>query len=59
MSNAGEITATSLCHWGAFDATVEGGRLVKTVPWPGSGAAPGMIGAWRGDPWRGPGGSYR
>ena len=39
-------TATSLCHWGAFDATVDDGRLVKTVPWPGGGADPGMIGAW-------------
>ena len=46
MANVGVTTATSLCHWGAFDATVEGGRLIKTEPWPGGGADPGMIGAW-------------
>ena len=39
-------TLTSLCHWGAFNATVEAGRLVRAVPWPGSGADPEMIGTW-------------
>ncbi|MEZ5824374.1 MAG: molybdopterin-dependent oxidoreductase [Geminicoccaceae bacterium] len=34
-----------LCHWGAFVATVRGDRLVETVPMPGSGADPTMIGA--------------
>lgn len=41
-----ESRVTSLCHWGAFDAVVEDGRLVATHPWPGSGADPEMIGAW-------------
>lgn len=36
---------TSLCHWGAFSATVEDGRLIETVPFEGSNADPAMIGA--------------
>lgn len=35
----------SLCHWGAFEATISEGRLVAARPLPGSGADPGMIGA--------------
>ena len=35
----------SLCHWGAFEAVVEDGRLKSTRPWEGSGADPDMIGA--------------
>ncbi|AVO38656.1 molybdopterin-dependent oxidoreductase [Pukyongiella litopenaei] len=38
--------ATSLCHWGAFEAVVENGRLTEARPWPGGGADPDMIGAW-------------
>ena len=37
---------TSLCHWGAFEATIEDGRLVKAEPWARNGADPLMIGAW-------------
>lgn len=36
---------TSLCHWGAFEATVSDGRLITTTPMKGSGADPDMIGA--------------
>ena len=36
----------SLCHWGAFVATVKDCRLMRTAPLPGSGADPAMIGAW-------------
>ncbi len=36
----------SLCHWGAFVATIEDGRIVKAEPFPGSNASPEMIGAW-------------
>ncbi|MCB1969505.1 MAG: molybdopterin-dependent oxidoreductase [Geminicoccaceae bacterium] len=36
----------SLCHWGAFTASVENGRLVEAVPMDGSGADPVMIGRW-------------
>ena len=36
---------TSLCHWGAFSATVEDGRLIETRPLEGSNADPAMIGA--------------
>ncbi len=39
-------TATSLCHWGAFDATVEDGRVVCATPWPGGRANAAMIEAW-------------
>lgn len=35
----------SLCHWGAFEAVVEGGRLISTRPWKDSGADADMIGA--------------
>ncbi|MFK7893842.1 MAG: molybdopterin-dependent oxidoreductase, partial [Granulosicoccus sp.] len=35
----------SLCHWGAFEATVHEGRLIRTTPWPGSGASAAMISA--------------
>lgn len=42
----GRRVATSLCHWGAFEAVVEDGRLVETRPWPGGGADAEMIGAW-------------
>lgn len=35
----------SLCHWGAFEAVVENGRLLSTRPWQDSGADPDMIGA--------------
>lgn len=35
----------SLCHWGAFEAVVEDGRLLSTRPWQDSGADPDMIGA--------------
>ncbi len=35
----------SLCHWGAFEAELVGGRFVAATPWPGSGAPPEMIGA--------------
>lgn len=38
--------ATSLCHWGAFEAVVEDGRLTATRPWRDGGADPEMIGAW-------------
>ncbi|WP_246249246.1 molybdopterin-dependent oxidoreductase [Chelativorans alearense] len=37
---------TSLGHWGAFEATVENGRLVAAQPWADGGANPQMIGAW-------------
>lgn len=37
---------TSLCHWGAFVADIEDGRLVGAEPFPGSNASPEMIGAW-------------
>ncbi|HLS19870.1 MAG TPA: molybdopterin-dependent oxidoreductase, partial [Paracoccaceae bacterium] len=37
---------TSLCHWGAFEAVIEDGRLVSTSPWKDSGADPEMIAAW-------------
>lgn len=40
------LVGTSLCHWGAFEAVIEDGRLVSTHPWPGGGADPEMIGAW-------------
>ncbi|MET3600680.1 molybdopterin-dependent oxidoreductase [Martelella mangrovi] len=40
------MRATSLCHWGAFEATVEDGRLTQTRPLRDSGADPDMIGAW-------------
>ena len=36
----------SLCHWGAFEAEVENGRLIAAYPWQGSSADPDMIGAW-------------
>jgi len=36
----------SLCHWGAFEAEVENGRLIAARPWPGGGADAAMIGAW-------------
>jgi biotin/methionine sulfoxide reductase len=36
----------SLCHWGAFEAVVENGRLVAALPWNNSGADPVMIGKW-------------
>ncbi|WP_366653641.1 molybdopterin-dependent oxidoreductase [Fodinicurvata sp. EGI_FJ10296] len=52
-------TTTSLCHWGAFDATVDDGRLTAARPWSepnagaetsraeaSGGADPDMIGAW-------------
>lgn len=42
----GRQVATSLCHWGAFEAVVEDGRLVEARPWPDGGADPEMIGAW-------------
>lgn len=35
----------SLCHWGAFEAVVENGRLRSTRPWRDGGADPDMIGA--------------
>jgi biotin/methionine sulfoxide reductase len=35
----------SLSHWGAFEATVEAGRLVSARPWRGGGADPDMVGA--------------
>jgi len=35
----------SLCHWGAFVADVEHGRLVAARPWAAGGADPDMIGA--------------
>lgn len=35
----------SLCHWGAFEAEVDNGRLLATRPWADSGADPAMIGA--------------
>ncbi len=41
--------ATSLCHWGAFEAEIEDGRLVRTRPWVDAhgvgGADADMIGA--------------
>ncbi|MCR4265888.1 molybdopterin-dependent oxidoreductase [Nitratireductor sp. ZSWI3] len=37
---------TSLSHWGAFEATVEDGRLVAARPWADGGADPQMIGVW-------------
>jgi biotin/methionine sulfoxide reductase len=36
----------SLCHWGAFVATIENGRLIAAEPFPGSNASKTMIGAW-------------
>lgn len=36
----------SLCHWGAFSATIEDGRLTRAEPLPGSGASAEMIGTW-------------
>lgn len=38
--------AISLCHWGAFEATLQDGRLIAATPLAGSGADPDMIGAW-------------
>ena len=42
-------TGTSLCHWGAFEAEIEDGRLVRARPWADAdgigGADPAMIGA--------------
>ncbi|MEJ8473754.1 molybdopterin-dependent oxidoreductase [Roseibium algae] len=38
--------AVSLCHWGAFEADVENGKLIATRPMEGSGADPDMVGAW-------------
>lgn len=35
----------SLCHWGAFEAEIEDGRLVAARPWADGGADPEMIGA--------------
>lgn len=35
----------SLCHWGAFEAVIRGGRFVAARPWPDGGADPEMIGA--------------
>lgn len=35
----------SLCHWGAFEASVSNGRLIATTPMAGGGADPEMIGA--------------
>ena len=35
----------SLCHWGAFEAEIENGRLVAAQPWANGGADPEMIGA--------------
>ena len=35
----------SLCHWGAFTAEIENGRLIAAHPWQGSGADADMIGA--------------
>ncbi|MEM1288892.1 MAG: molybdopterin-dependent oxidoreductase [Pseudomonadota bacterium] len=35
----------SLCHWGAFEANVDDGRLVAAHPWDNQGANPAMIGA--------------
>jgi len=52
--DGGGTRKLSLSHWGAFTATVEGGRLVAAEPWrhddpagpvPG-GADPAMIAAW-------------
>ncbi|MGV8937399.1 MAG: molybdopterin-dependent oxidoreductase [Allorhizobium sp.] len=37
---------TSLCHWGAFEARVDNGRLIEARPFGGGGADPQMIGAW-------------
>ncbi|MBF0277959.1 MAG: molybdopterin-dependent oxidoreductase [SAR324 cluster bacterium] len=36
----------SLCHWGAFRATIEDGLLTKAVPFQNDGAPSDMIGAW-------------
>lgn len=36
----------SLCHWGAFEARVENGRLIEARPFGDSAADPDMIGAW-------------
>lgn len=36
----------SLCHWGAFEAVVEDGRLIEARPWADGGADAAMIGAW-------------
>ena len=36
----------SLCHWGAFEALVENGRLIEARPFGDAGADPQMIGAW-------------
>lgn len=38
--------ATTLCHWGPIEATVEDGRLICARPFAGSGADEQMIGAW-------------
>ena len=39
-------TRTSVCHWGAFEASIEDGRLTGAQPLPDSGASARMIGAW-------------
>ena len=39
-------TRTSVCHWGAFEASIEDGRLTGAQPLPDSGASARMIAAW-------------
>ena len=40
-----EQKPVSLSHWGAFNATIKDGRLIRATPWAGGGASPEMIGA--------------